>query len=109
MINETKIGVVDVTEEMEIVTLEDEDGNEVDFEVVDAIELDYAEYVLLAPVDPEEGEENSAYLFRIDVDDDGEQMLVAVEDDGEFDRVEAAFQERDDEFYDDDDADEDDD
>lgn len=85
-------------EEAEIVTLEDDEGNEVDFEVVDAIEVDYAEYVLLAPIDPEEGEENSAYLFRIDTDDEGDQVLTPVDDDDEFDRVEAAFQERDDEY-----------
>lgn len=94
---------------MEFITLEDEDGNEVDFEVVDAIEVDYAEYVLLAPVEPEEGEENTAYLFRIDVDEDGEQMLVPVEDDDEFERVEAAFQQREDDFDGEDDEEDDDD
>lgn len=105
------MGVGKVTEEAEIVTLEDEEGNEVDFEVVDAIEVDTAEYVLLAPVDPEEGEENAAYLFRVDTDDDGDHVLMPVDDDDEFDRVEAAFHERDEEYDfdgDDDEGDEDD-
>lgn len=89
-----------MTEDMEIITLEDEDGNEIDFEVVDSIEVDYTEYVLLAPVDPEEGEENAAYLFRVDEDENGDQMLVPVEDDDEFERVEAALNERDEAFGD---------
>lgn len=91
-----------MTEDMEIITLEDEDGNEIDFEVVDSIEVDYTEYVLLAPVDPEEGEENAAYLFRVDEDENGDQMLVPVEDDDEFERVEAALNERDEAFGDED-------
>lgn len=96
-----------MNDEMELITLEDEEGNEVDFEVVDAIEVDYAEYVLLAPVNPEEDEENAAYLFRVDVGEDGDQVLSPVEDDDEFDRVEAAFHEREDEFDEDDEADDD--
>jgi len=93
--------VVPVTEDTEIITLQDEDGNEVDFEVIDSIEVDYTQYVLLAPVDPEEGEENAAYLFRVDEDENGDQTLVPVEDDEEFERVEAALQERDEAYADD--------
>lgn len=90
-----------MNEDLEIITLEDENGNEVDFEVVDAIEVDYKEYVLLAPVEPEEAEENAAYLFRVDEDENGEQLLVPVEDDDEFERVEAALHERDEALADD--------
>ena len=57
-----------------IVTLNDEDGNEVKFEFLDLVELDEEEYVVLLPVS-EDGEE-----------DDGEVVILKVEDsDGDSD------------------------
>lgn len=98
-----------MTEEMERVTLEDEEGNSHEFEVYDVLEVDDTRYALLIPVNPEEGEEETAYLFRFDVDEDGEEVLTSVEDDDEWDRVEAFLEARDDDYVDlDDDEDEDD-
>ena len=51
-----------------IITLNDEDGNEVKFEFLDLIELDDEQYVVLLPV-LEEGEE-----------DDGEVVILKLED-----------------------------
>jgi len=101
MISQTRIGVVPVTEETGLFKMLDEEGNEIEFEIVDAVLVDDIEYVLAAPVEPEEGEENYAYLFRIDEFEDGEWEPVPVEDDDEFERVEAAFQQQDDDLDDD--------
>lgn len=54
-----------------IITLNDEDGNEVKFEFLDLVELDNEQYVVLLPV-LEEGEE-----------DDGEVVILKVEDSDE--------------------------
>ena len=51
-----------------IITLNDEDGNEVKFEFLDLVELENEQYVVLLPV-LEEGEE-----------DDGEVVILKVED-----------------------------
>ena len=51
-----------------IITLNDENGNEVKFEFLDLVELDDEQYVVLLPV-LEEGEE-----------DDGEVVILKVED-----------------------------
>lgn len=51
-----------------IITLNDEDGNEVKFEFLDLVELDNEQYVVLLPV-LEEGEE-----------DDGEVVILKIED-----------------------------
>ena len=51
-----------------IITLNDEDGNEVKFEFLDLIELEDEQYVVLLPV-LEEGEE-----------DDGEVVILKLED-----------------------------
>ncbi|HHT36449.1 MAG: DUF1292 domain-containing protein [Candidatus Wallacebacter cryptica] len=66
------------------ITLIDENNNEVEFTVVDYLEIDDNRYVVLLPdEDPEEG----AIILRVEQDDDGEDILVEIEDDDEFDRV----------------------
>ena len=74
-------------EEAEIVTLTDEDGVESDFEVIGSLELDDNEYLALVPVDSEEDE----YIILKIMVENGEEILVTIDDDDEFDRVADAF------------------
>ena len=69
-------------EENKIITMVDEDGEKVDFELVEIIELDENKYALLAPV----GNEEDAYVYKIEVLD-GKEQYIAVEDEEEFERV----------------------
>lgn len=71
--------------ENEAIVLVDEDGQEHSFHVIDVVMVGDQRYALLEPTEPEDDEEG-AYLFRIDTED-GEDRLVVVEDDDEFDRV----------------------
>ena len=91
------------------VILTDEDGKEHTFEVVDVIEVQGKEYAILAPAEDEEEEldpSGEAMIFRIDHDGDGEQVLVEIEDDEEWERVAAEYDrlvdEEDDEAFEDD-------
>lgn len=87
-----------MSEDMErFITLEDEEGNAHDFEVYEVLEVDDVRYALLIPADMDEEEEGVA-LFRFDIDEDGEEVLTSVEDDDEWDRVEAFLEAREDEF-----------
>ena len=47
----------------------DEEGNEVDFEVIATLDFKEKDYAILLPLDTEE---DSAYIFRIDKDELGE-------------------------------------
>ncbi len=79
------------------ITLVDDEGHEHEFTLVDVVEVDRRRYAVLLPEeDPEEG----AYVFRLDRDADGEEILVNVEDDDEFDRVVHALEEQGDEELD---------
>ena len=60
----------------------DEDGEKVDFELIEIIELDENKYALLAPI----GEEDDAFVYKIEVID-GKEQYIAVEDEEEFERV----------------------
>src|SRR5579875_2343063 len=74
------------------VVLTDEEGKEHSFEVVDVIEVEGSEYAILTPEDEEPEEAgDEAVIFRIDHDDDGDEVLVEIEDDEEWERVAAAY------------------
>ncbi len=80
-----------------IVTLNDEDGNEVKFEFLDLVELDEEEYVVLLPVS-EEGEEDEGEVVILKVEDsDGdsdEESYVGITDEEILNKVFEIFKEK---------------
>lgn len=80
----------------DVITLVDEEGKEHEFMVLDIILVNDSEYAIMVPADQEmvdtEADEQEAVIFRID-EKDGEQTLVVVEDDEEWDAVAAAWEE----------------
>lgn len=89
-----------VEEENNIINLIDEDGEEHEFAFVDSFEFEDNKYAVLLPQDEscecdEEHDEEcccedaEAIIFRIETDENGEDVLVDIEDDAEFDRITA--------------------
>lgn len=76
----------DITE----ITLIDENGEEVQFEVITKIDIEENEYVIAAPKVAEN--ETEAIILKIDKDEDGNDILYTVEDDEEFDMVSEAYE-----------------
>lgn len=72
-----------------IISLMDDKGNEVDFEVIVTLSFKKKDYAILMPLDVEE---DFAYIFRIDSDEKGEEVLVPIEDDDEFDEVREEYE-----------------
>ena len=80
----------------DLLTLEDEDGKEVTFEVIDATEVNGTRYLAVIPYqeDPESLQEDAELiLMRIRTDDEGEYMDI-VDDDEELITVGKVFEER---------------
>ena len=80
----------------DLLTLKDEDGKEVTFEVIDATEVNGTRYLAVIPYqeDPESlQEEAELILMRIGTDDQGEYMDI-VDDDEELLTVGKVFEER---------------
>ena len=80
----------------DLLTLEDEDGKEVTFEVIDATEVNGTRYLAVIPYqeDPESLQEDAELiLMRIGTDDEGEYMDI-VDDDEELITVSKVFEER---------------
>ena len=65
-----------------IVTLNDENGNEVQFEFLDLVELDDEQYIVLLPMDSEEDEEGEVVILKVEDTDENEdeESYVSVED-----------------------------
>ena len=90
----------------DLLTLEDEDGNEVTFEVIDATEVNGTRYLAVIPYqeDPESLQEDAELiLMRIGTDEEGEYMDI-VDDDEELLTVGKVFEERLSAMYDIDDS-----
>ena len=84
--------------ETEIYTLTDEEGVENDFELIGTVELEGVTYYALVPYTEDENAEIDEYIvLRGEKDENGEDVLVSIDDDEEFDRVADIF---DDEFAD---------
>ena len=73
------------------IILNDEDGNEIEFEFLDVVEVDGNEYVVLLPV--EEAEKGEVVIFRIEGSEDDESY-VSLEDEAEAEKVFQAFKEK---------------
>ena len=83
------------------VVLTDEDGNEVEFEHIDTVEVDGETYMAFIPAELAVDEEAEVVILKV-VEEDGEEVLVSVEDDDEADRVFDIVMERVEDMYEDD-------
>ncbi len=81
--------MADNMEKENIFTLTDEEGNESEFEFFGELELDDNTYLALIPLG---GEEDEYVILKVEVDENGDELLVTIDDDDEFDRVADAFE-----------------
>jgi len=85
-----------------LVSVLDEEGNEHQFELLDAIETDEGRYVALLPIytEAEAAIEDDGELVILEVvNDNGDDLLVPIEDDDMFETIAEAFEERLSEYY----------
>ena len=66
-------------------TLTDEEGHELKFELIGKAELKGTQYYAFIPADEESDGEFCEYTILKAVIEDGEEMLVSIDDDDEFD------------------------
>ena len=73
----------------EYYTLTDEEGNELQFEVIGSAEIGGTMYYAMIPVEdqPEEEDVYEYVILKAEKDEDGEDILVTIDDDDEFDDV----------------------
>ena len=78
-----------------IVILNDEEGNEVQFEFLDLIEYNEEEYVILLPVEDEISEEpGEVVILKVESTSEDEESYVSVEDEEVLNNVFEVFKEK---------------
>ncbi|MBR0575831.1 DUF1292 domain-containing protein [Proteiniclasticum sp. BAD-10] len=75
-------------EERMILKFKDEEGQVVELEAVAEIYLEKQKYLILAPLDEESTDE---YVYRVDVNKDGQEELNVVDSDEEFMQVKKEY------------------
>ncbi len=81
----------------DIISLEDDNGKEYTFEVLDRIETDDSRYIALLPVydDPKKMlDDNGELVVLRVVEDNGEEYFEDIDDDDEYDMIVDAFADR---------------
>lgn len=68
------------------VVLTDEEGNEVEFEHIDTVELSGETYMAFIPAELALEEEAEVVILKV-IEEDGEEILASVDDEEEADRV----------------------
>ena len=71
----------------DIITITDEDGVEYVLEVLATLEAEGSVYYALVPVTENDDEEDLEVSILKAVEEDGEEILVAIEDDDELERI----------------------
>ena len=70
----------------DFITITDEDGVEYELEILSTVEYDGALYYALAPADSDDDEELEVSILKA-VTEDGEEILEAIDDDEELEKV----------------------
>ena len=78
-------------EESGILTLTDEDGQEVDFEYLDSVDYDGKEYLVLMPADQAE---TQIVILEVEPVDEANENYLSVSDEAVLDAVYGIFKER---------------
>ena len=83
-------------ENREFYTLTDEDGKEIEFELIGSVEIKGVEYYAMIPADAaDQAQEDGGFceyvILKKEKDENGEDMFVTIDDDDEFDDVADVF------------------
>lgn len=78
----------------DFITVTDDDGNEFELEHLDTIEYAGALYMAFLPADMDENDEDYGMVILKVVEENGEEILSTVDDDGEMEAVYNKFMEQ---------------
>ena len=77
-------------EQVETFTLTDEEGNEIEFELIGSGEVDGVMYYAMIPAEEAKDENRDTFeyvILKSEVDENGDELLFTIDDDEEFDRI----------------------
>lgn len=87
-------------EEFDTIILTDDEGHDHEFLHLDTLEVDGSTYFVLMPISDQESEDeeaDEAIILKLGRDQDGNEMLLDIEDDDEWEKVADAWENMEDE------------
>ncbi|MDR2903526.1 MAG: DUF1292 domain-containing protein [Clostridiales bacterium] len=87
----------DLDDTFDMITMTGDDGEEIEFAVVDSVEMDGDTYLLLIQNDELEDDEAEAYIFK-QVESDGEDVVFEEPNEEEFEKVSKIFRDASEDF-----------
>lgn len=86
-------------EEFDTIVLTDDDGKDHEFLHLDTLEVEGSTYFVLMPLagENEDEDEEEAIILKLAKDADGNEMLLDIEDDEEWEKIADAWESMDDE------------
>ena len=89
------------------ITLTDEDGNEIELEHLDTVEYNGQTYMAFLPAEMSLEDAYELFILKVELEDDGEEVLVSLDDEDEEAEMFQIFSERLEETFEDGDESED--
>ena len=93
VMEDTAEDMADEEFDSEIYILTDENNKEEEFELLARLEDNGNEYVALSPLSSKNEEIVDYVILKVEVDENGEEGVVTISDDDEFERIEDMFDE----------------
>ena len=78
----------------DLITISDEEGNDFILEHLDTIEIDDVFYMAFLPTDIDEDNDDYGLVILKVIEEDGEEILISIDDDEQLERIYACFIER---------------
>lgn len=91
----------------DFITLTDEDGNEIELEHLDTVEYNGQTYMAFLPAEMSLKDAYELFILKVELEDDGEEVLVSLDDEDEVAEMFQIFSERLEETFEDGDESED--
>ncbi|MCI5615322.1 MAG: DUF1292 domain-containing protein [Clostridia bacterium] len=91
----------------DFITLTDEDGNEIELEHLDTVEYNGQTYMAFLPAEMSLEDAYELFILKVELEDDGEEVLVSLDDEDEEAEMFQIFSERLEETFEDGDESED--
>ena len=81
-------------EENKVLTFTDDEGNNVEFELVDSFDMDDMRFAVLAEPETDDDSESMVYIMQIVSETEEEDILVQIEDEAILDKAFDEFKSR---------------
>ena len=78
----------------DFITLTDEDGNEIELEHLDTVEYNGQTYMAFLPAEMSLEDAYELFILKVELEDDGEEVLVSLDDEDEEAEMFQIFSER---------------